>query len=141
MSKIFLLFSLSFCTFFLHADEAMTYTLQTYLSELLEEDLEYKNRNLDAKVTLINSLLEQNRYNPNIYLGGEVQALRALDFSRGISRVEMKALGSIHFNMHLYDAQHNTYMNTRKDIFQDLSALKLIDAKEQLLLLGNWYIC
>jgi outer membrane protein TolC len=112
------------------------FTLQMYLSKLLEEDLQYKNRNLNSKVVLLTSLIEQNRYNPDIYLGGEVQAQKTLDFSRTDSHIELEAVGKIHLNMRLYDAQRSHLMGTRKKLFEELSSLEIIDAKEELQLLG-----
>ena len=81
MAKILLVLFLCFLNLFSQSIEikqdkkslAKVFTLQIYLKKLLEEDLEFKNQNLESKVTLLNSLIEQNRYNPDIYLAGEVQ--------------------------------------------------------------------
>jgi len=119
-----------------HNISSNNFTLQIYLSKLLEEDLQYKNRSLDSKVILLNSLIEQNRYNPDVYLGGEFQAQKTLDFSRFDSQIEMEAIGKVHLNMHLYDAQRSHFVGLRKELFKELSSLEVIDAKEQLQLLG-----
>ncbi len=144
MFKIFFFLFFGFLSLFSQSVEikqndnslANVFTLESYINKLLKEDLEFKNTNLESKVILLNSLIEQNRYNPDIYLSGDIQAQKTLDMSRFRPSPEFQALAKINFNMRLYDAQRSNYMNSRKDIFKKLSSLKIIDAKTQLQLLG-----
>ncbi len=139
LAVVFLFFNLYSSSVEIKQDrenKADMFSLKSYLGKLLEEDLEYKNRNLQSKITLLNSLIEQNRYNPDIYLAGEFQAQKTLDMSRVNPNIELEAIGKINFNMRLYDAQRSNYMNSRKELFKQLSSLEIIDAKEQLELLG-----
>jgi outer membrane protein TolC len=144
MSKVLVILFICFFNLFSQSIEIKqdenslekVFSLQIYLEKLLEEDLEYKNRNLESKVTLLNSLIEQNRYNPDIYLSGDIQGQKTLDMSRFNPTTELEAIGKINFNMRLYDGQRSHYMNSRRELFENLSSLEVIDAKDQLQLLG-----
>jgi len=111
------------------------YTLHSYLDLLIKEDIGYKNKTLESKVLVLTSLLEQSRYNPDIFLDANARHEKLLDVLRG-DNVQSSISGNINFNMHLYDAQKEVYQKRRKALFDTLSELKVLDAKEQLQLLG-----
>jgi len=113
------------------------FSLESYLSKLYKEDLTYKNNNLESKTTLLKSLLEQTKYNPNIFLEGALKAENTLATDKTRSGIaEASAIGSLHLNMRLYDAQRTSYKSERKKLFDDLSLLELLDAKEKIQLYG-----
>lgn len=113
-----------------------TYSLSSYLSRLVQADLRYKDRTLEAKVVLLHSLIEQSRYNPDIYLEGDIFSENTLDLSKIDPVPEVQAVGKINLNMRLYDAQRSHFTSERDALFKQLSEQELIDAKEQLQLMG-----
>ncbi len=132
LKLVFLLFS---CTILFAQQAQNSYTLHTYLERLLKEDIDYKNKTLESKVLLLSSLLEQSRYNPDIFLDATARQEKQLDVLRG-NEVQTNIGANINFNMRLYDAQKKLYTRQRTDLFNALSDLKILDAKEQLQLLG-----
>ncbi|RLA71749.1 MAG: hypothetical protein DRG24_04725 [Epsilonproteobacteria bacterium] len=113
-----------------------TYSVTSYLKLLLTTDLEYRDRTLESKVLALESLIEQSRYNPDIYLEGTVMADNNLDVEKTRQSTELEAVGKVHFNMRLYDAQRFYYTSQREQLFKALSDQELIDATERLQLMG-----
>jgi len=112
------------------------FSVQSYLDRLMHENIRYKNRNLESKVLLLTSLIEQSRYNPDLFLDAAFKGEDALNVSRLDDGMQLSAIGSINFNMRLYDSQKDIYTSQRKKIFDELSSLEILNAKEQLQLLG-----
>ncbi len=115
---------------------AQSYSLSSYLAKLTQADLDYKDRTLESKVVLIQSLIEQTRYNPDIYLEGNLFTESTVDVAIASLAPEVQAVGKINLNMRLYDAQRSHYMSQRDALFKQLSEQQLIDAKERLQLMG-----
>jgi outer membrane protein TolC len=112
------------------------FSINSYLLRLMDEDIRYKNRNLESKVLLLTSLIEQTRYNPDIFLDATLKGEDPVNVLRIDEGIEFSAVGSVNFNMRLYDAQKDIYTSKRKKIFDELSSLEVLNAKDRLQLLG-----
>lgn len=118
------------------SNTSQSYTLPSYLSRLIQADLRYKEQTLDAKVILLRSLIEQSRYDPNLYLQGDIYAENMVDLSKIDPVPEAQAVAKINLDMRLYDAQRGQITSERDTLFRQLSEQRLIDAKQQLQLMG-----
>jgi outer membrane protein TolC len=112
------------------------FSLESYLERLIKEDVRYKNRNLESKVLLLTSLLEQSRYNPDLFLDARFKGEDPVNVSKLDDGMQISAVGTINFNMRIYDAQKDVYTLQRKKLFDELSSLEVLNAKEQLQLMG-----
>ncbi len=122
------------------------FSLQKYLKKLLDTNNSFKLRKLDSEIFNVTSKIEQDRYNPDIYFRAGSKVRKTYNIGNATNYATLDALAAVHFDWHIYDAQKKYFNNERKVIFDRLSKLNLLEAKDRVILSGIsiymdlWYL-
>ena len=126
--------------------EYENFSLQKYLKKLLETDKNFKIRELDSKIYNITPNIEQDKYNPNVYFSAGATLRKTYNVGNATNYASLDTLAALHLDWHLYDGQKEFFTNERKVIFNRLSKLNLLEAKDNVILNGIytymdlWYL-
>jgi len=122
------------------------FSLKRYFHLLEKADLDFKSSQLDSKLYQVNSLIESDKYNPNIYFSSGSTLRKTYDVGSATSSANIDALAALNLDWHIYDAQKKYYTDERKIIFDKLSELNLLSSRDRLFINGTliylnlWYL-
>ncbi len=118
------------------SSETENFSLKKYLGLLLETDPDFKSEQYSVRLYIIQSLLEGQQYKPNIYFNGNAKVGKNYSVTNASNYITFDAIASINLDWHFYDAQKKYFTKERKEIFERLAKLHLLEAKDRLILYG-----
>ena len=118
------------------SSEMENFSLKKYLGLLLETDPDFKSEQYSVRLYIIRSLLEGQQYKPNIYFNGNAKVGKNYSVTNASNYITFDAIASINLDWHFYDAQKKYFTKERKEIFERLAKLHLLEAKDRLILYG-----
>ncbi len=112
------------------------FTLRSYLQKLTDKDINYKLDQLNSLLFKLNSQIERNIYSPRLYFTIEGKVNKTYNVGSATSKINSDTIAALHLDWHLYDGQKKYYLQERKEIFDELSKLNLLSAKDRVLIDG-----
>ncbi len=109
-------------------------TLQEYLKRLLQKDYGLKSKSYDAKIKRLEAILEQSRYEWQIYFNAAARYAKFIDYSL-ITDKELTVNAGINIDKRLFDRDYPLVARIRY-LKEQLAKVDFLNAKEQLSLLG-----
>ena len=116
------------------SSHAYTLTLQQYLKRLLQKDFGLKSSNYEAKAKKLEAILEQSKYNWQLYFNATARYAKFIDYSL-ITDKELTIDVGVNVDKRLFDKEY-TFLHRIRSFKEQLAKIDYLSAKEQLSLLG-----